>query len=326
MATRPAPAGAADTERIERAGRGLLLRAIALPPREARAAWQEWRASADVGRLDGAAFHMLPVLGGRLAGWLEGDPAAGVLHGIVRRAWTETQLRLRAFRSLAALLEQAGCGPVLAGASAAVCLLNRLPDSVRPVSDIRMVIPRGRLARAAAVLEQAGWRRSGELPEAEALDRAAAVHFSRHGMHLLLQWRFLDVAPALAAAVEQEFPAHRQRVACGGFSVWTPGPEHALLAALCGRLEFDLDPVPWQVDAALLPLDRVAWRRWRALAERFAPQAFERLEEMRALGLAAPAMRRRAPRRPSRLRALYGKWRGRGGRVARRLLRKLRPW
>lgn len=308
-------------ERLERAGRSPLIRAVAMPMHEAHAAWREWRASADIDRLSAEAFHVIPVLGGRLGEWLDGDPAAGVFRGIVRRAWTETQLRLSAFRRIASALEQAGCGPVVAGGSLAVCLLNQSPESVRSISDIRLIVRRDSLARSVEVIEAAGWRLSGPLPPAEGLDWTAAAYFSRQGMSLVLQWRVLPVPQAKVAAVEAEFLDHRQIVDGGAVPVWAPGPEHAMLAALCGRLDFDADMVPWQVDAALLPLDGIVWRRWRAMAEMFAPEAFDRLDEMRGLGLRAPKMRRKLPAPPSRMRKLYRTWRSRGGRFARRLLR-----
>lgn len=302
----------------------MLVRAIAMPEGDAEAAWHEWRASIDVTRIDSAELQMLPVLGKRLARWLEGDPAAGRFRGIVRRAWTESQLRLSAFRSLAMLLERSGCGPVMAGGSVAVALLNRLPDSVRPVSDIRMVVRREHLERTVQVLRQEGWRLSGKLPAAEGLDWTSGIHLYGQGMSLIVQWRVLAVPLAKAAAVEQEFFQHRRRMRRGDFSVWTPSPEQALLMALRGRQDFDRDPIPWQVDAALLPIDGIAWRRWTALAERFAPEAFERLEEIRGLGVAAPKIRRKPAGPPSQARMLYGKWRSRLGRLVRGARRRLR--
>ncbi len=295
-----------------------------MPEGEAQVAWREWRAAVDVTRIDTAELQMLPVLGNRLSKWLHGDPAAATFRGIVRRAWTESQLRLNAFRSLAVLLDRSGCGPVLAGGSVAIALRNRLPDSIRPLWDIRLVVRRNQLARAAETLQQEGWRLSGKLPAPDELDRTFAVHLSRHGMNLFLQWRVLAAPLSKTPAVEKEFFARRRRMRCGDVSIWTPGPEHTLLIALCARQDFDRDPIPWQVDAALLPLDGIAWRRWTGLAERFAPEALERLEELRGLGIAAPRIRRKPARPPSQAQMLYAKWRSRVVRLVRAARRRLR--
>jgi hypothetical protein len=295
-----------------------------MPEPGARIAWDSWRSSVDISRLDATALQVIPALGGRLTAWLDGDPAAGLFRGIVRRVWTDTQLRLSTFRSLVLQLEQAGCEPVMAGGSVAACLLNRLPDSVRPISDIRIVVRRALLPLAEQAIHAAGWRPSGPLPAGEGLDWATAVHFSREGTSLILQWRVLDVPSAQAAAIEAEYHEHRRRVDCGGVSVWVPGPEHALLAALCGRQDFDRDMVPWQVDAAVLPLDGVSWRRWHALAERFAPEAFLRLEEMRRCGLEVPATRFTLAAAHWRMVVRYRIWRDRGARFAVRLARAAR--
>jgi hypothetical protein len=328
MASRPAPAGATDSERLGGGDLSLLIRAITMPAPQARAAWRKWRASVDVDQLGGETLQLIPVLGGRLTDWLRDDPAAGVFRGILRRAWTETQLRLSVFRSVAAELEQAGCGPVLAAGSLVVCLLNRLPDSVRPIYDIRLLIRRGSLARAAEVLQATGWRLSGSLPAGEEFDWAASAHFSRQGISLMLQWRALPGPVERAAVIEAEFLDHSRSVECRGLRLQAPGPEHVLLAALCGRYDFDADAIPWQVDAALLPLDAIVWRRWRKLADALAPEAFGRLQQLRELGLAAPRIRRPAPPlavraapHVTRMRKFYYTWRGRGGRIYRRLKR-----
>jgi hypothetical protein len=328
MASRPAPTGATDSERLGRGDSSLLIRAIAMPEPEACAAWRKWRAAVDIDQLRGEELQVIPALGERLTGWLRDDPAAARFRGIVRRAWTETQLRLGTLRSITAGLEEAGCGPVLVTGSPAICLLNRLPDSIRPIADIRITVSRGSIPVAAEVIQAAGWRLSGELPAAKSLDWVDVLFFSRPDVNLMLQWRVLPAPPEKAAVVEAEFLAHSQRIDSGGVLLRTPGPEHALLAALCGRHDFDGDEVPWQVDAALLPLDGIVWQRWSELAEMLAPEAFDRLEQMRQLGLAAPRMVCPKPKRVSvqlaRMRKFYKTWRGRGGRVFRRLQREVK--
>lgn len=317
MATRSAPTGAANSVISLSGDVSLLIHALSLPEPRAYKAWQNWRASVNIDALEPEDFHVIPVLGGRLSNWLNDDPAAGVFRGILRRAWTENQIRLRSARSVASLLEQGGCGPVFAAASLASCLLNQLPNSIRPLSDVRLAVCRQVLPQAWQILQKAGWKLTGEFPDAAGLDWCTAVHFSQGGLGLLLHWRFLPAPPHLAIAAEEEFFACSQSVDCLGFSLQVPGPEHALLTALCARHDSDADPVPWQVDAALVPLNRINWKIWTSLADRFAPEAFDRLKQMRAIGLIAPRIRRPAkPLRP-RFRKFYLTTRSRAGRLIR---------
>jgi hypothetical protein len=184
-----------------------------------------------------------------------------------------------------------------------------------------LAIPRGDLRRASTALESVGWRRSGALPDTASLDWVPMVYFSRGGVGLWLQWRLLPAAPEHIADCERELLQHRQ---AAGPGMTTFSPESMFLAALCGRFEFDSDEVPWEADAALLPIDQIDWGRWTALAARFAPEAFDRLEQVRQMGLIAPRIKRPAlprPVRPSLTERIYRKSRHLAGKVLRRAKR-----
>ena len=105
-----------------------------------------------------------------------------------------------------------------------------------------------------------------------------------------------------------------------------PSPEHGLLALLSARSDPDPDTVPWEVDAALFPLGSIDWKRWSAMAAKYAPETFDRLAEVRSLGLYVPRLVRPAPpkevapacrRLPLHTR-IYRALRRRAGRVVRR--------
>ena len=210
MASRQAPADTLVATQLRAEPVSPLLRALLLPAAEAQLAWREWRVSANLDKLSEEDFFMLPVLGGRLTQWLAGDPAAGIVRGVLRRAWTENQVRLSTLRSTVASLEGAGCGPVLVAGSAAIHLLNTIEGSTRHISDFRVVVPRDRIASTAAALESSGWRLSSQLPKEDLLDWVPMVHFSRpdlagQNQSLMLQWRILGVPATKALACEEEF-------------------------------------------------------------------------------------------------------------------------
>ena len=81
-----------------------LLEALLLPEPEARQAWAEWRATQDIGTLPYTSQQLFPTLIPAFPEWLEDDPAAAILKGVVRQAWSQNQLRLRKAVELDALL------------------------------------------------------------------------------------------------------------------------------------------------------------------------------------------------------------------------------
>lgn len=260
----------------------LLLRAIVCSnPDEASSAWRQWRASIDIERLPWEVTQILPALNGRLNGLLRDDPAAGLLQGFARRAWTESQIRLRVAHSTAAELRAAGCDPVALIGAAAVFLLNRFEHTVRPVPDIRLLIRRQDVALAARTLSSHGWSLHGEIPTGDEFDSSCFISFSKESIPLYLHWRVLA-----NSSCEDAFLDNLQTVAANGAEYVVLGNEFALLAVL-GAAD-DPDGAPWEVDAALLPLDRMDWTRWAAIAERFEPLALARLEHLRELGVNLP--------------------------------------
>ena len=107
MAHGSAPAGALNQTEL----RPLLLHALtAVDASEAHNAWREWCRRADMERLSWESLQIIPALGGQLWEWLHDDPVAGIVRGIVRRAWTESQMRLHAARWDIDAAEAAGCG------------------------------------------------------------------------------------------------------------------------------------------------------------------------------------------------------------------------
>ncbi len=264
---------------------GLLVRAIlAGSDQRAEEIWRQWRREVDVQRLSWPALQLLPILNRDLLHqWLAGDPDAAILQGVVRRAWTEAQIRQRTIRQCIAALELVGCGPVLTAGPAAVSAGNRRPGSVRPITEVQLVVPRSQSAEAARVLIAEGWNLQTPWPENKALSWTCQAVFVRDGLPLRLIWRLVRSVPWRARAFEDEFAAAAQ-----GASVVPP--EYHLLALLTPDSPDD-GLIPWQVDAALLPLSEIDWDRWSVLAARHSPGAFQRLAELRDAGLPLPCLR-----------------------------------
>jgi hypothetical protein len=276
----------------------LLLRAaLSEDESDAQAAWRSWRGSGDVRHLAWPAQQLIPLLNGpRFHEWLAGDSDSGILLGIVRRAWTEAQVRLALAHEAAAQLEQAGCDPVVLIGPPAVYLRNWRQGSLRPISEIRLLVGRPALPAAAHALQAAGWTLQGKLPVKDALDWSISIFFSRNGVDLYLHWRALPVSGAEASRCEREFLEHHEVLEAGAMSFRVLACGHALLAALAGRTASgDADVVPWQVDAALIPRDEIVWKDWARLASALGGEAIGKLAELRALGVSVPKIERPSP-------------------------------
>ena len=107
------------------------------------------------------------------------------------------------------------------------------------------------------------------------------TNFLRNGIPLKLLWRHLPVAPWRARRCEADLFANAEPV--------MPA-EHLMLSILSPTTAGD-SLIPWQVDASLVPLTAHQWEHFRELAACYAPEAFDRLAELRQAGMSVPAMR-----------------------------------
>jgi len=260
----------------------LLVQAILAPSADAAAAaWRRWRREVDVQKLSWSAIQLLPVVGQPLQPWLVGDPDAGLLMGIVRRGWTEAQLRRQVLQECTAMLTAGGVGPVTVAGPSAVFLCNQRPGSVRPLTAICLALPRHQQAAARQLLQNWGWLLEGTAPEPKALDWVSHTNFMRNGIPLRLLWRHLPVAPWRARRCEADLFANAEPV--------MPA-EHLLLSILIPTTAGD-PLIPWQVDASLVALTAQQWEHFHKLAACYAPAVFDRLVELRRAGMPMPVMR-----------------------------------
>jgi hypothetical protein len=258
---------------------------------EAAAAWQAWRDSVDIEHLTWPELQVLPVLNGpRIEEWLADDPAGGVLKGIVRRAWSEAQVRLGLAREAVNCLKQAGCGSVTMIGAVGANLRSLGSTAIRPVLELRLLLSRHDLTLAGQALEAEGWQPRDKTPTGDWLDRMSNVLYNRNGTRLYLHWRVLEVEARHVAACEREFLSEHETVEAIGTEFRILSREHALLEALTDRTD-TMDALAWQADAALLCREPIDWTSWSAMARRFQPSAFERLQELRAMGLDVPELR-----------------------------------
>ena len=170
-----------------------LLDALTLPLPEAR------DAPAAPARRNGHRYAALrkpanscPRSTARLPEWLAGDPAAGILQGIVRQIWTQNQLRLRKALDTLRLLESAGVAPVVAGPVA--WSLQTSPPAIRTIPCLTFLVPRGDVRKSAAALESAGWHAYAQPPSEDGFDWCEQISFTQDNLPLMLHWRLIPTA------------------------------------------------------------------------------------------------------------------------------------
>lgn len=236
-------------------------------------------------------MHLLPMLAPeRLKAFLADDPAAGIVGGIVRRAWTLSGVRLRLAQDLAEDLRRAGIGPVmLAGPVAAFARRGR-PGVVRPVTEIHLALPREACFKAAERMGREGWTLSEPLPRAPECDWKNHLKLQREDLVLRLIWRHLPAPPWKAKRCEAELFARAEPVM----------PLDDLLLSVLANVRYEDALVPWQAECALLIQGPVNWSVIAANAAAYAPTAFDRFDELRALGATVPDL---SPRGVHRARA-----------------------
>ena len=263
-----------------------LLKALLLPEPQARQAWERWRASIDVNTMSYGSQQLLPALIPVFPEWLNDDPAAGILQGIVRRVWTQNQFRLRKAIEVGSLLTQADVQPVIAGPLA--WSLRAKPPAIRVIPHLTFLVPRANVGQAAKVLVDDGWERLGDMPLERVLARSVRVCFRRENLQLNLIWRLVVVPPEDGLECERALLSRIDHIEWNHQTVQITSREATLLEILAGQRDCDL---PWQADLATVGTTALDWPTFFDLARRFAPLAIDRLRELRSFSrLAIPPL------------------------------------
>ncbi len=254
-----------------------LLEALLLKEPQARQAWTRWRAGIDINALSYTEQLLFAALNPALPEWLENDSAAGIFQGIVRRIWSQNQLRMRKAVELDSLLKEAGVQAAIAGPLR--WSLRTPPPAIRAIPHLTFVAARADIQKATDTLQRAGWEQYGDVPPQAVWDWCDHVSFHRHDLQVNLHWRLVPVPPEDAAECEMAFLALLSPFQSGSQSFRALSREATLLHILCCGRDHDL---PWQADVALTGVAGIDWGRFLKLARRFGPLAIERLRELRS--------------------------------------------
>jgi hypothetical protein len=251
----------------------LLLRAALLPRREAREAWWEWRAAADLDKLDLTSLQLLPRVFSNLAEELGDDGFDRWVRGIVRASWLKAQSLAAGARPLFAELVASGVPLLLVKGMAVVEYFPR-GFADRPMIDLDVAVPRDHRAEAWRRLEAAGFRAQIDLAESSPLleERGSWNFEDARGTNVDLHWRTLPVV--LHPEAESIVWTASRPARFVGLEVRVPAPRHVLLQSILHASAWEPSPpVRWAADATLLlrgtPAEALDWpalvRETRAL-------------------------------------------------------------
>jgi len=258
--------------------------ALVRPEPEAAEAWHRWRGALDIDALPYESQQLLPTLAGRLPRWLERDPCAARLQGIVKMVWSRNQVRLRRAAELRQLLFQEAMAPSVIVGPLAWSMVTRDEGAIRFIPYLSLLVAREHLLKSASTLAGVGWELDGELPRGEALDWSSHISFGKGDDVLHLHWRLFPTPAGEAIACERVFLERTRTVSGNSHEFAVMSAEADLLQRLANRPHWD--PLPWQADVLMMPFDQVNWDEFLSLAYGFAP-AFEfdhlvgRLAELR---------------------------------------------
>lgn len=243
----------------------LLLRAALDSGKAARRAWLDWCAHIDLsGPVDAGSLGLLPLVHANLGPQAEPLPHAGLIAGIRRRSFVETQRALAAAAEVLPLLASAGI-PAMVLKGIPLGLAYYPAPGQRPMSDADILVDQHQGEAAMAVLEAAGWR-SGQ-PEWQARRRSLmavrhAVELDRgSGAVVDLHWRPLH--ERLPADAARDLWARAIPIDVGGVATLRPDATFLLMHVLLHGVRRNVKaPLRWIPDAlAVLARDgsRIDW-------------------------------------------------------------------
>lgn len=233
------------------------------------AAFEQWLGSVDLeAEIGWNSLRLLPLAYQNLTRHGCTDPRMGLLKGVYRRVWIETnQIFHRAAPVLQALRDAGVDLLLLKGAPIAVAYYRN--PSLRAMSDIDVCVRRSHLEVADRVLAGRGWMPSVPL-------RSMARH--RHGLEyrheelgsIDLHWHVLKEVPDVA--VDERFWADSESLDFLGIRVRQLHPRDALLHTLLHGLYANHEPpIRWITDSLAILSARgreIEWSRLIEFAER----------------------------------------------------------
>ncbi|MFN2420806.1 MAG: nucleotidyltransferase family protein [Gemmatimonadota bacterium] len=246
----------------------LLDAALADGPRSL-AVFDEWLRSVDLEQEIGwSSVRLLPLAYQNLARHGCTDPRMGLLKGVYRRVWLETNQLFHRTAPLLRAFHDAGVDLLLLkGAPIALAYYRNF--SLRAMSDIDVCVERRQIETAARVLDEQGWKPCA--PLRSMIKHRHALEYRHEELGSIdLHWHVLKEVPD--AAVDERFWAASEPLDFLGIPVRQLHPEDAFLHTVIHGLYSNHEPpIRWITDSLAILSSRgtdIDWHRLLAFAER----------------------------------------------------------
>lgn len=141
-----------------------LLRAALLQGEEAIRAWNYWKATTDVDRIDQGSCRLLPLLYKNLSILEVKDPLLERFKGMYKLTWRNNHLLFHKMATLLRSFHNAGIRTMLLKGSA-LTLLHYKDYGLRPMSDLDVLVPAEQILDAKNLLRKLGWEPKSRLGE-----------------------------------------------------------------------------------------------------------------------------------------------------------------
>ena len=227
-----------------------------------------WRERIDLeAEFDRGSYRLLPLLYDTIARRGHDDRLMGRLKGTYRRTWCETQTRLQQAAEILRLFRAAGIETlVIKGLPLAVGIYRN--PTLRPMSDLDVVVRRARAVEAIRLLEAHGWKRGPTARDDDVTYHHAMQFFHPAGGEVDLHWQALMDCPG--AQAEAWFWEHAQEVQVKDVATLAPDATGLLLQTIIHGVRWNIEPpIRWIADATMIlgrGREPVDWQRLLAFA------------------------------------------------------------
>jgi len=247
----------------------LLLRSAVLTGLPALTAWRQWKTVVPIDRLDRDSQRLLPLVHASLERIDPGEPLMPRLKSVRRKAWYKNHLLFAMAEPVLAAFGEAGIGAVLLKGMAVI--LTAYGDfSLRPLEDIDILVPPGKIGEAMDILAGLDWR--PRTPSKRPLDfytlwAKSAVNFGNDGGGQIdLHW---NISRIHGPAGGDESPwRNLRRVRRGGREFRVLSPEDQLLHILDHAAADRFAPIRWIPDVLCQLRASRAEMDWERFLER----------------------------------------------------------
>ena len=246
-----------DTNYLRTPGQELLLRAALLPGPDALESWEQWQSTTALDDAPPGSYRLLPLIARNLERGGTEYADLGRLNGVRRRTWLQNQLLSRAAADVLTVLRDAGIESMLLRGVGLVTDYYRDPG-LRPMRNADILVPEGKMGRAAKLLQDAGWKAmhgalSAFTPGFRRLHSSIAFH--RSDLEIRIHWHVLSCCPSVSA--DQWFWSASEATQFHGVETRTLNVSDQFLCACLASLKWTYEPPFWRI-ADVLTILRIS--------------------------------------------------------------------